>query len=105
VQSTKAVIKKADDDSMQDITDWDAKVGPFLQLQLDLPPTPLYADSAERNIIPQVPLYTILHKFDGVTEQNQRGTLKKFRLGDPVCVRLRACVRVCVCLRACACVH
>jgi len=29
-------------------------VGPFLQLQLDLPPSPLYADATERNIIPQV---------------------------------------------------
>lgn len=48
-------------------------ISPFLNLQLDLPPSPLYADAAERNIIPQVPLYTILHKFDGVTEQNVRG--------------------------------
>ena len=31
-------------------------VSPFLFLQLDLPPSPLYADAAERNIIPQVGL-------------------------------------------------
>mmetsp|Transcript_34667 Transcript_34667/g.55952 ORF Transcript_34667/g.55952 Transcript_34667/m.55952 type:complete len:593 (+) Transcript_34667:79-1857(+) len=80
VASTKATIKKADDKSMHDDADWNVMVGPFLQLQLDLPPSPLYADATERNIIPQVPLYTILHKFDGYTEQNLRGTLKKFRL-------------------------
>lgn len=80
IKSTKATIKKADDAAMEEDSDWNSTISPFLQLQLDLPPTPLYADSAERNIIPQVPLYTILHKFDGHTEQNLRGTLKKFRL-------------------------
>ena len=81
VQSTKATIKKTDSDEMlEDTAAWETVISPFLNLQLDLPPSPLYADAAERNIIPQVPLYTILHKFDGVTEQNVRGTLKKFRL-------------------------
>lgn len=38
---------------------------PFLFLALDLPPAPLYQDEAEKNIIPQVPLTTILQKYDG----------------------------------------
>ncbi|KAL8138759.1 hypothetical protein V2J09_004760 [Rumex salicifolius] len=43
---------------------------PFLMLGLDLPPPPLFQDIMEKNIIPQVPLFNILKKFDGemVTE-------------------------------------
>ncbi|XP_023742772.1 uncharacterized protein LOC111890930 [Lactuca sativa] len=43
---------------------------PFLMLGLDLPPPPLFKDVMEKNIIPQVPLFNILKKFDGesVTE-------------------------------------
>ncbi|KAL8096943.1 hypothetical protein AgCh_030140 [Apium graveolens] len=43
---------------------------PFLMLGLDIPPPPLFQDVMEKNIIPQVPLFNILKKFDGesVTE-------------------------------------
>ncbi|KAK4372765.1 hypothetical protein RND71_008149 [Anisodus tanguticus] len=40
---------------------------PFLILELDLPPAPLFKDVMEQNIIPQVPLFNILKKFDGET--------------------------------------
>ncbi|CAL1352156.1 unnamed protein product [Linum trigynum] len=40
---------------------------PFLMLGLDLPPPPLFKDVMEKNIIPQVPLFNILNKFDGET--------------------------------------
>ncbi|GJP53260.1 hypothetical protein CLOM_g12433 [Closterium sp. NIES-68] len=40
---------------------------PFLMLGLDLPPPPLFKDVMEKNIIPQVPLFNILKKFDGQT--------------------------------------
>ncbi|KAF8687405.1 hypothetical protein HU200_043095 [Digitaria exilis] len=40
---------------------------PFLMLGLDLPPPPLFKDAMEKNIIPQVPLFNILKKFDGET--------------------------------------
>ncbi|RAL40281.1 hypothetical protein DM860_006351 [Cuscuta australis] len=40
---------------------------PFLMLGLDLPPPPLFQDILEKNIIPQVPLFNILKKFDGET--------------------------------------
>ena len=39
----------------------------FLMLGLDLPPAPLFRDSFEKNIIPQVPLFLLLKKYDGVT--------------------------------------
>jgi hypothetical protein len=42
---------------------------PFLFLALDLPATPLFQDSNEKKIIPQVPLSSILAKFDGKTTQ------------------------------------
>lgn len=40
---------------------------PFLLLGLDLPPTPLFKDAMEKNIIPQVPIFQLLAKFDGST--------------------------------------
>jgi len=40
---------------------------PFLQLTLAIPQTPLFKDSQGGNIIPQVPLFTALQKFDGDT--------------------------------------
>lgn len=38
-------------------------------LSIELPPPPLFKGEAEKNIIPQVPLFTVLKKFDGQTEQ------------------------------------
>mmetsp|Transcript_1377 Transcript_1377/g.3976 ORF Transcript_1377/g.3976 Transcript_1377/m.3976 type:complete len:508 (+) Transcript_1377:229-1752(+) len=40
---------------------------PFLLLGLDLPATPLFQDTMERNAIPQVHLNIIMQKFDGTT--------------------------------------
>jgi len=42
---------------------------PFLYLTVDVPPAPLFKDALERNIIPQVPLFACLAKFDGQTPQ------------------------------------
>lgn len=41
----------------------------FLFLTLDLPTAPLYKDEKEQLIIPQVPLFNILGKFNGSTEK------------------------------------
>ena len=41
----------------------------FLFLTLDLPTAPLYKDEKEQLIIPQVPLFNILAKFNGGTEK------------------------------------
>ena len=38
---------------------------PFLLLSLDIPPTPLFKDSQGGNIIPQVPLFDVLDKYNG----------------------------------------
>mmetsp|Transcript_3367 Transcript_3367/g.6997 ORF Transcript_3367/g.6997 Transcript_3367/m.6997 type:complete len:480 (-) Transcript_3367:88-1527(-) len=54
---------------------------PFLMLGLDLPPAPLYKDSMEKNIIPQVQLYLILQKFDNVlVNDNIKLGRRRFRL-------------------------
>ncbi|KMS94079.1 hypothetical protein BVRB_025010, partial [Beta vulgaris subsp. vulgaris] len=46
------------------------KAVPFLYLSLDLPESPLFKDTdSDREIIPQVPLFVLLQKFDGVTYQ------------------------------------
>merc|ERR1712136_7189 len=57
---------------------------PFIYLTLDLPPPPLFKDDVEENIIPQVSFYTIMGKFDGVSEKEYKSykdsTLKRFEL-------------------------
>jgi len=44
---------------------------PFLHLTLAIPQTPQFKDSQGGNIIPQVPLFTALEKFDGNTWTDQ----------------------------------
>lgn len=41
----------------------------FMYLTLDLPTAPLYKDEKEQLIIPQVPLFNILAKFNGIMEK------------------------------------
>eukprot|EP00741_Cyanophora_paradoxa_P020845 tig00021314_g20123.t1 len=55
---------------------------PFLFLGLDLPPPPLFKDAQERNIIPQIPLFTLLDKYNGVTwkEFNATQERKRYRI-------------------------
>jgi len=36
-------------------------------LSMELPPVPLFKDSMGTNLIPQIPLFNVLSKFDGVT--------------------------------------
>lgn len=45
---------------------------PFLFLSVDLPPPPLFRDEFKESIIPQVPLFQILTKFDGQTAQEYK---------------------------------
>ncbi|KAI0194070.1 hypothetical protein EV127DRAFT_423224 [Xylaria flabelliformis] len=56
----------------------------FLLLTLDLPPAPLFQDEMEGNIIPQVPLTTILSKYDGVKAQEHLAQRKRYRLMHPL---------------------
>ena len=41
----------------------------FLMLTLDLPPRPLFQDVIDKNIIPQVDIFSLLAKYDGRTSQ------------------------------------
>ncbi|OAQ64660.1 snRNP assembly factor [Pochonia chlamydosporia 170] len=56
----------------------------FLLLTLDLPAAPLFQDELERNIIPQVPLTTILSKYDGKSAQEHHSQRKRYRLLHPL---------------------
>jgi len=47
---------------------------PFLFLSLDIPPTPLFKDSQGGLVIPQIPLFEVLNKFDGETWVDQVGS-------------------------------
>eukprot|EP00879_Flechtneria_rotunda_P019397 GHRR01020374.1.p1 GENE.GHRR01020374.1~~GHRR01020374.1.p1 ORF type:complete len:350 (+),score=115.31 GHRR01020374.1:1044-2093(+) len=54
---------------------------PFLLLGLELPPTPLFKDALEKNIIPQVPIYNLLAKFNSTTISDDiRQGRRKFRV-------------------------
>ena len=53
---------------------------PFLFLALDLPPVPLFTDEFERDVIPQVPLGTLLAKYDGKTVQDVNNELRTYRI-------------------------
>ncbi|XP_006454222.1 spindle pole body protein [Agaricus bisporus var. bisporus H97] len=52
---------------------------PFLFLAVDLPPPPLFQDSHEKNIIPQVGIHSILSKYDGKTTQESAGQLRRYK--------------------------
>lgn len=57
----------------------------FLMLTLDLPPAPLFQDDTmEGSIIPQVPLTTILAKYDGRRAQEHLAHRKRYRLLHPL---------------------
>ncbi|KAJ7492196.1 cysteine proteinase [Mycena latifolia] len=54
-------------------------VSPFLFLAVDLPPPPLFQDSVEKNIIPQVSIHSVLAKYDGRTTQESTGQLRRYK--------------------------
>lgn len=56
----------------------------FMILTLDLPPSPLFQDALEKNIIPQVPLTTLLAKYNGVTPQEKSSHRVRHRLLHPL---------------------
>lgn len=60
------------------------EVSRFLLLTLDLPAAPLFQDEQERNIIPQVPLATLLAKYDGQSAREQGDVRRRFRLQAPL---------------------
>jgi U4/U6.U5 tri-snRNP-associated protein 2 len=61
-----------------------SQVSPFMILTLDLPPAPLFQDDVEKNIIPQVPLTTVLQKYNGITAQERTNNRMRYRLLHPL---------------------
>ncbi|WVW80040.1 hypothetical protein I302_102013 [Kwoniella bestiolae CBS 10118] len=81
IQTQQVIIHKEYSRPVFDIgRDIQTISSPFLFLALDLPATPLFTDVNEKKIIPQVPLSTILAKFDGKTTQEFGPTLKRHHL-------------------------
>ena len=64
--------------------DIQSQTTPFMILTLDLPPAPLFQDDVEKNIIPQVPLNTILQKYNGMNAQERMNTRMRYRLLHPL---------------------
>lgn len=57
---------------------------PFLILTLDLPPTPLFQSSNRESIIPQIPLTTLLSKYNGITASEKLSHRVRHRLLHPL---------------------
>ncbi|KAI3435999.1 hypothetical protein D9Q98_002056 [Chlorella vulgaris] len=73
---TEAGTGKAKE-AMQDATDH----VPFLMLGLDLPAAPLFKDVMDKVIIPQVPIFDILRKFDGeLVHEDIKAGRRRFRV-------------------------
>eukprot|EP00656_Telonema_subtile_P005449 TRINITY_DN1247_c0_g2_i3.p2 TRINITY_DN1247_c0_g2~~TRINITY_DN1247_c0_g2_i3.p2 ORF type:complete len:352 (+),score=142.86 TRINITY_DN1247_c0_g2_i3:895-1950(+) len=53
----------------------------FLFISMEVPPAPLFKDEMEKNLIPQVPLFNMLQKFDGHTETVMfNGDIKNYQI-------------------------
>ncbi|KAK4945348.1 Ubiquitin carboxyl-terminal hydrolase 10 [Elasticomyces elasticus] len=60
-------------------------VTPYMILTLDLPPVPLFRDAVEsKNIIPQVPLGTLLQKYNGINASERQSHRVRHRLLHPL---------------------
>ena len=62
----------------------DESIMPYMLLTLDLPAAPLFQDELDKNIIPQVPLTSILSKYDGLKPAEHLNTRKRYRLLHPL---------------------
>ncbi|GHJ85715.1 hypothetical protein NliqN6_2117 [Naganishia liquefaciens] len=81
IQTQEVIVNKQAARPVFDISrDIKTIKSPFLFLALDLPAAPLFQDLNEKKIIPQVPLSTILAKFDGESTQEIGPTLKRHHL-------------------------
>lgn len=67
IQVATEVPSKPEPHTEKEEPTWITKKVPFLYLSAEIPPPPLFKDEHERNIIPQMPLFTLLKKFDGET--------------------------------------
>ncbi|KAH8650913.1 U4/U6.U5 tri-snRNP-associated protein-like protein [Tricladium varicosporioides] len=84
---SQAITAKADAGDrlrFEEAAEVTTSVNRFLLLTLDLPSAPLFQDELERNIIPQVPLTSILSKYDGLKSQEHLNQRKRYRLLHPL---------------------
>lgn len=75
IQDQAVVTTRADEEMIAKPTfDLSANIEthltPFFLLSIDLPPPPVFQDAIEKNIVPQVPIATVLEKYNGETTQN-----------------------------------
>lgn len=56
----------------------------FMVLTIDLPAAPLFQDELQGNAIPQIPLTTVLEKYDGLKVQERAQDRIKYRLQHPL---------------------
>ena len=84
---SQAITAKADAGDrlrFEEAADVKSDISRFLMLTLDLPAAPLFQDELEKNIIPQVPLTSILSKYDGIKSQEHLNHRKRYRLLHPL---------------------
>ncbi|KAI5815932.1 hypothetical protein BZA77DRAFT_369592 [Pyronema omphalodes] len=84
---SQAITAKADASDrlrFEEAADITTTISRFLMLTLDLPPKPIFKDELDKNIIPQVPLTTILAKYDGLHPQELLGQRRRYRLLHPL---------------------
>ncbi|KAI0274925.1 spindle pole body protein [Gloeopeniophorella convolvens] len=81
-ETQQVVIRPDASEDQKPVFDIDREIKatttPFLFLAVDLPPPPLFQDSVEKNIIPQVGIHSVLTKYDGIQTQESRGQLRRF---------------------------
>ncbi|PGH32877.1 U4/U6.U5 tri-snRNP-associated protein 2 [[Emmonsia] crescens] len=65
-------------------SDTTSQTTPFLILTLDLPPTPLFQSTNAESIIPQVPLTSLLNKYNGVVASEKLSHRVRHRLLHPL---------------------
>ncbi|CAO1633644.1 unnamed protein product [Parajaminaea phylloscopi] len=53
---------------------------PFFLLAVELPAPPVFQDVVEKNIIPQVSIASILAKYDGVSFQEARSMIRRYKI-------------------------
>ncbi|KAB8337105.1 hypothetical protein FH972_021409 [Carpinus fangiana] len=64
--------------------DVQTRITHYMILTLDLPAAPLFQDELDRNAIPQVPLTSVLAKYDGRSPQEQLNVRVRYRLLHPL---------------------
>ncbi|TAQ84368.1 hypothetical protein B7494_g7302 [Chlorociboria aeruginascens] len=84
---SQAITAKADAGDrlrFEEAAEVKVEINRFMLLTLDLPSAPLFQDELERNIIPQIPLTSILSKYDGLKAQEHLNQRKRYRLLHPL---------------------